>query len=763
MGNQATQKQPIDPNTIHAKTRCTVLDKTQVAVTVYDATRAHVTNVAKKFYSAIGHIHITFLEKVKSKTGDLIEVESESMGTGTLIGDDIVITAAHNVDFPHGVTKAVTFSPGARAEKEGPFGTIIVDRWQLHPEWRRDLYGTQNNHESDIALLFLAEPIGKKSGFVSYKSLSNEELDGIIVTIAGYPADFKEKEKLMKEAAEAIKDPEVELNFIPFLMQMSGKIIKISDKILNYKIKTSFGQSGSGLITFSPSFGYMIVGIHSSKSRGDMNNGVRITPFIEAWIENEEKMSKMLVSLNINYQNLNSEEGQTLNLMNEIKEVNEKIKQNNPVHTKLQILYTISHGAQGIVYRVYDPNYNKFYALKVIDLIGNEQNEKLAIKEIKIMLRMARYQLKLSNFDENAFLNLYEIKYMKGEYCTFLMELGIGTLASLYQFKKSEGQSFSKKEIKLIAREILISAYYLRKKKIYHRDIKPNNIVITPKLRAKFADFGISEMLEKDQIETGTFLVAGTEGFWPAKVKEAFDQKMDSVEMDLWLGEQETIINNLRFLSENQINEGELKLMVSNLLKLIEKERMPRLLISLADKESLEKYKAFEITKMLKKSDTENRIDITRSLLNSYSTDESKSWFDIIKSQFLKSKDNYDYLLIEGDIEYNLLHYRQAIELFKEFLSKKSDNVTDLEEIKVYEKISGCYKILNEFDLALEFAQESVDKKIRLLGDKSHELCKSYHLVADIHSEMANFPKTLEYLNMISKIIKTKTTKKTLT
>ena len=269
-------------------------------------------------------------------------------------------------------------------------------------------------------------------------------------------------------------------------------------------------------------------------------------------------------------------------------------------------------------------------------------------------------------------------------------------------------------------------------------------------------------MLEKDQIETGTFLVAGTEGFWPAKVKEAFDQKMDSVEMDLWLGEQETIINNLRFLSENQINEGELKLMVSNLLKLIEKERMPRLLISLADKESLEKYKAFEITKMLKKSDTENRIDITRSLLNSYSTDESKSWFDIIKSQFLKSKDNYDYLLIEGDIEYNLLHYRQAIELFKEFLSKKSDNVTDLEEIKVYEKISGCYKILNEFDLALEFAQESVDKKIRLLGDKSHELCKSYHLVADIHSEMANFPKTLEYLNMISKIIKTKTTNKDL-
>ena len=70
----------------------------------------------------------------------------------------------------------------------------------------------------------------------------------------------------------------------------------------------------------------------------------------------------------------------------------------------------------------------------------------------------------------------------------------------------SEVKSIPEESVRSIARQILHALYYLHQRRITHRDIKPDNILIESfePLRVKLSDFGLSKMV-MDQTFLKTF------------------------------------------------------------------------------------------------------------------------------------------------------------------------------------------------------------------------------------------------------------------
>ena len=88
------------------------------------------------------------------------------------------------------------------------------------------------------------------------------------------------------------------------------------------------------------------------------------------------------------------------------------------------------------------------------------------------------------------------------------MDLAEGkSLESYIETKCNEGFIFTDVEIKDLMKQILESVQYLHKNGIVHRDIKPDNFIVTTDNQIKLIDFNISRKydpsVEKMMTKTG--------------------------------------------------------------------------------------------------------------------------------------------------------------------------------------------------------------------------------------------------------------------
>ena len=84
--------------------------------------------------------------------------------------------------------------------------------------------------------------------------------------------------------------------------------------------------------------------------------------------------------------------------------------------------------------------------------------------------------------------------YLVFEFCEF----------DLYKLLRKENVAFTKPQIKFIFKQIIEGLAYMHRKKIIHRDIKSENILINSKGVLKYADFGLARDIMPEYItETG--------------------------------------------------------------------------------------------------------------------------------------------------------------------------------------------------------------------------------------------------------------------
>lgn len=174
------------------------------------------------------------------------------IGSGILIANKYVLTAGHNVydRTLGGYADRIEVIP-AMTGTFAPYGKAIAKRMRTFSGWT-------NNESSawDMALITLDKEIGKSTGFLGYANYNNAQLNRAYVTIAGYPFDKDNGNRMW---------------------YMSGNLLRLYTHELNYTIDTAGGQSGSGIWRVVNGKRY-VIGVHAYgvSANPPYNGGTRI-------------------------------------------------------------------------------------------------------------------------------------------------------------------------------------------------------------------------------------------------------------------------------------------------------------------------------------------------------------------------------------------------------------------------------------------------------------------------------------------------------
>ena len=171
----------------------------------------------------------------------------------------------------------------------------------------------------------------------------------------------------------------------------------------------------------------------------------------------------------------------------------------NLSHKKIshfQLLKQIGKGGMGIVYEAVDLNLDRTVAIKVLspEAVGDE----VALQRF---LREARAAAKLNHPNITTIHDIQKVNHT----IFIVMEYVSGeTLAQIMDLRRLEQE-----EILSIALQITEGLQEAHRKNVIHRDVKPENIMISADGHVKIMDFGLAKVrgesrLTKDEFSMGT-------------------------------------------------------------------------------------------------------------------------------------------------------------------------------------------------------------------------------------------------------------------
>ena len=145
----------------------------------------------------------------------------------------------------------------------------------------------------------------------------------------------------------------------------------------------------------------------------------------------------------------------------------------------------IGKGAYSTVYKAYHNDLSKIFAVKEINISIHKKNIERFREEIFLMNKLNHQNI----------LKLYETIeddnyiYLILEYC----ENG-----DLKNFLNK--RPMKEKNVRKFMKQIVSGLQYLNNKNVYHRDLKPQNILLTKDYTIKISDFGLAKTCESDTL-----------------------------------------------------------------------------------------------------------------------------------------------------------------------------------------------------------------------------------------------------------------------
>jgi len=148
---------------------------------------------------------------------------------------------------------------------------------------------------------------------------------------------------------------------------------------------------------------------------------------------------------------------------------------------RYEIMGELGKGSMGVIYRAHDPQIDRVVALKVLrpDRVISEEFVQRFLKEAKAIGRLSHPSI----------VTVYDIGRDLGTIYIAMEFLEGSSLDGIIQKKR-----FNLEEIVDLGVKVAEALDYAHQLMIVHRDIKPGNIVLTPKGQPKITDFGIAHI-----------------------------------------------------------------------------------------------------------------------------------------------------------------------------------------------------------------------------------------------------------------------------
>jgi serine/threonine protein kinase/TolB-like protein/Tfp pilus assembly protein PilF len=165
-----------------------------------------------------------------------------------------------------------------------------------------------------------------------------------------------------------------------------------------------------------------------------------------------------------------------------------------------ELLEEMGRGGQGLVYRARQKSLNRTVALKIIGL--GQLATKTHLKRFHLEAEAA------ASLDHPCIVPIYEIGERDGS-CYFSMKLVEG--GPLDEVVKRDPMS-TRRAAELIAK-LARTVHYAHEHGVFHRDIKPGNILLDAKGEPHLTDFGLARLAETESNVTRTIEVLGTPAY----------------------------------------------------------------------------------------------------------------------------------------------------------------------------------------------------------------------------------------------------------
>ncbi|KAM9451267.1 serine/threonine-protein kinase 32A [Clarias gariepinus] len=186
-----------------------------------------------------------------------------------------------------------------------------------------------------------------------------------------------------------------------------------------------------------------------------------------------------------------------------------------------QILRAIGKGSFGKVCIVQKKDTKKMYAMKYMNKLKCvERNEvRNVFKELQILQNL-----------EHPFLVNFWYSFQDEEDMFMVVDLLLG---GDLRYHLQQNVHFSENTVKLYICELALALNYLRNKRIIHRDIKPDNILLDEHGHSHLTDFNIAAIVKDDLKATS---IAGTKPYMAPELFQTFEGTHPgySFEVDWW-------------------------------------------------------------------------------------------------------------------------------------------------------------------------------------------------------------------------------------
>ncbi len=205
------------------------------------------------------------------------------------------------------------------------------------------------------------------------------------------------------------------------------------------------------------------------------------------------KMFKSVSSLDINYLDAKERMQRLAQAVNKLKELEEKTSQ---PQKRYRIISLIGTGGMGTVYKAEDTVLNRVVALKLLkkELDLNKRAIERFLAEAKTAAKLSHPNIVII-YDVGKFNDRYFIamEYLEGK--------------TLLDYLREKGR-FTVRQILFVATKLFSALQYAHKNGVIHRDIKPQNIMLTKDRKLKVMDFGLAVLASEIEKEKGK--ISGT-------------------------------------------------------------------------------------------------------------------------------------------------------------------------------------------------------------------------------------------------------------
>ncbi len=165
---------------------------------------------------------------------------------------------------------------------------------------------------------------------------------------------------------------------------------------------------------------------------------------------------------------------------------------------RYKLLDFCGSGASGAVFRAYDAQERREVAIKLFGADDDMGSANLSfMTEARAIAALA----------EEHIVRLHDTG-VEGSECYLVMEYVDGTTLREYlNSRKSRGQKVPCSEILSCARQILLALSAAHAKEIVHRDIKPQNVILTKTGILKVTDFGVAKFAGYDAFDGDRYAI----------------------------------------------------------------------------------------------------------------------------------------------------------------------------------------------------------------------------------------------------------------